>query len=228
MMPILSIFIISFTLSPVLGSNTVNILPPESKPYDLSYADHIKNFWKWVLKIPAEENPINDPTGEKCAVDQSNSNSTVFYLAFNNGGLSERTCKISAGKALFIPVMQVESSDKEIPNASVEELDKSSKKDQDSVNSLYLKIDDKEYNYENLTKYRTRTDGFEVVFPNNGIFGVIEGGVSKAVADGFYIITEPLTKGNHTIHFKSSLICPDPDCADPNFVQDIKYNIIAE
>ena len=56
----------------------------------------------------------------------------------------------------------------------------------------------------------------------------MEGGVSKAVADGFYIITEPLTKGTHTIHFKSSLICPDPDCSDPNYVQDIKYNIIAE
>ena len=36
---------------------------------------------------------------------------------------------------------------------------------------------------------------FEVVFPDKGIYGVIEGGVSKAVADGFYIITEPLTKG---------------------------------
>jgi len=24
------------------------------------------------------------------------------------------------------------------------------------------------------------------------------------------------------------LICPDPDCADPNFVQDITYNIIVK
>jgi hypothetical protein len=28
-----------------------------------------------------------------------------------------------------------------------------------------------------------------------------------------------LAKGSHTIHFKSSLICSDPDCADPNFVR---------
>ena len=93
---------------------------------------------------------------------------------------------------------------------------------------MYLKIGDTEYKYDNLTKYRTRTGGFDVVFPDNGIFGVMEGGVSKVVADGFYIITEPLAKGNYTIHFKSSLICPDPDCADPNYVQDVKYNIIAE
>jgi hypothetical protein len=207
---------------------SINIFSPGTNPYGLTFSDHIKNFWKWILQIPAKDNPLDDPTGEKCATGQSNTNSSVFYLAINNGGLSERTCKVPVGKALFIPVMQVEVSDKEIPGASIEQLDADAKKDQDSVNSLYLKLDDKEYKYEDLIKYRTKTDAFDVIFPNNGIFGIAEGGPSKAVADGFYIITEPLTRGNHTVHFKSSLICADPDCADPNFVQDIKYNIIAE
>jgi hypothetical protein len=159
---------------------------------------------------------------------QSNSNSSVFYLSFNNGGLSERTCKVPAGKGLLIPIMQVEFSEKEVPNASIEDLRRTATKDQDSVNSLYLEIGDKEYKYDDLVKYRTQTDVFEVVFPDKGIFGVIEGGVSKVIGDGFYIITEPLTQGNYSVHFKSSLICLDPDCAEPNFAQDIKYNIIAE
>jgi hypothetical protein len=223
-----TLLLFSATLSAVAGSNSVNIFPPGSKPYSLTYAEHIKNFWKWSLGVPANENPVNDPTGEKCANGQSNTNSSVFYLTFNNGGISERTCKVLAGKGLFIPVMQVEWSDKEAPGASVEELHTSAKKDQDSVNSLYLKIGDKEYKYKDLLKYRTHTDDFEVVFPDKGIFGIVKGGVSKAVADGFYIITEPLTNGTYPIHFKSSLICPDPDCAEPNFAQDIKYNIIAE
>jgi hypothetical protein len=222
------LLLFSGTLSPVLGSNSVNIFPPGSKPYGLTYAEHEKNFWKWILEIPANESPVNDRTGEKCANGQSNTNSSIFYLSMNNGGISERTCKVPVGKGLLIPVMQVEWSDKEAPGASVEELHKSAKKDQDSVNSLYLKIGDKEYKYKDLIKYRTQTDVFEVVFPDNGIFGVIEGGISKVVADGFYIITEPLIKGNYSIHFKSSLICPDPGCAEPNFAQDIKYNIVAE
>ena len=222
------LLLFSGTLSPVLGSQSVNIFPPGSKPYGLTFAEHQKNFWKWILEIPANESPVNDRTGEKCANGQSNTNSSVFYLSFNNGGISERTCKVPVGKGLLIPVMQVEWSEKEAPGASVEELHKSAKKDQDSVNSLYLKIGDKEYKYKDLIKYRTQTDVFEVVFPDNGIFGVIEGGVSKVVADGFYIITEPLTKGNYSVHFKSSLICPDPGCAEPNFAQDIKYNIVAE
>ena len=222
------LLLFSATLSPVLGSNSVNIFPPGSKPHGLTFAEHQKNFWKWILEIPANESPVNDRTGEKCANGQSNTNSSIFYLSMNNGGISERTCKVPAGKGLFIPVMLVEWSDKEAPGASIEELHKSAKKDQDSVNSLYLKLGDKEYKYKDLIKYRTQTDVFEVVFPDNGIFGVIEGGVSKVVADGFYIITEPLTKGNYSVHFKSSLICPDPGCAEPNFAQDIKYNIVAE
>jgi hypothetical protein len=232
---ILSILLLSsFTLSAVAGSSSVKIFPPESKPYGLTYSDHIKNFWKWALAIPDNENPVNDQTGQKCTAGQSNTtgesntNSSVFYLTLNNGGISERTCTVPAGRGLFIPVMQVEWSDKEAPGASVEELSKSARKDQDSVNSLYLKIGNKEYNFDELNKYRIHTDPFDVVFADNGIYGVKEGGPSKVVADGRYVITEPLPKGNHTVHYKSSLICPDPDCAEPNFAQDIKYNIIAK
>jgi hypothetical protein len=95
---------------------------------------------------------------------------------------------------------------------------------------LYLKIGDKEYSYQDLLKYRIQpTDPFEVIFPDNGIAGVVKGGPSKSVADGFYILTEPLAKGTYPIHYKSSLICLDPGCAEPNFPpQDIKYNIVAK
>jgi hypothetical protein len=223
---VLAVVLSAATLS-VSGLNS-NIFLPETKPYGLTYAEHEKNFWKWALSIPAAENPVNDPTGEKCANGQSNTNSSVFYLSFNNGGKSERTCKVPAGKGLLIPVMQVVITDKDIPGASIEELATSAKKDQDSVNSLYLKIGDKEYTYEDLLKYRTPTDAFDVVWANKAIFGILEGGPSKAVADGFYILTEPLTIGTYPIHFKSSLICPDPDCSEPNFAQDIAYNITAE
>lgn len=224
------ILVLSITTSPVSASSSVNIFPPGSKPYGLTYADHAKDFWKWTLKIPASENPVNDPTGEKCAAGQSSTNSSVFYLSFNNGGksLPERICNVPAGKGLLIPVMQVAITDKDIPGASVEELDTATKKDQDSVNSLYLRIGDKEHSYDDLLKYRTHTDAFDVVWADKAIFGIIDGGPAKAVADGFYILTEPLRNGSYPVHFKSSLICPDPDCADPNFVQDIQYTIIAE
>lgn len=216
----------STTILPVTALNTVDIFPPGSKPYGLTYEDHVKNFWKWLLKIPATNNPSNDPTGAGCATDQSNTSSPIFYLAPNNGGISQRVCIVPAGKGLFIPVMQAEDSNKEDPSASVQDLNSSVTTDQNSVNSLYLKIGDKVYNYQNLTKYRTKTGPFDFVFASKGIFGVIQGGPTKAVGDGYYVITEPLAKGTYPVHFKSSVYCTGTGCVETSFAQDITYTII--
>jgi hypothetical protein len=211
----------------VVGVNSVNITSPESNPYGLPYEEHIKNFWKYIISIPADKNPWNDRSGDNCSVGQLGTNSSVFYLTGNGGGRFDLTCKVPAGKALFIPVSPMEISDKEAPNTSIEDLHKIAKKDQDSVTSLYLKIGDKEYKLQDLSKYRKTTGDFEVVYPNNAIFGATAGN-SKAVADGYYVITEPLPKGNYTVTYKSSLICPGADCLQPNFAQDLNYKLIVE
>jgi len=85
------------------GENSFNIFPPESKPYGLSYEQHIKNFWHWIISIPQDKNPWDDQTGENCAIGQLETNASVFYLSGNGGGKSDRVCKVSAGKGLFIP-----------------------------------------------------------------------------------------------------------------------------
>ena len=56
----------------------------------------------------------------------------------------------------------------------------------------------------------------------------MKGGVSKVVADGFYIITKPLAKGTFPVHFKSGLLCTQPGCSEPNFAQDITYTIVVQ
>ena len=80
----------------VAGATPVNIFPPDSKPYGLTFTEHAKNFWKWILPQPTNNNPADDPTGEKCLNGQANSTSQVFYLSENAGGRSERTCKVPA------------------------------------------------------------------------------------------------------------------------------------
>ena len=222
------ILVVYSTPAPAAASNSLSIFPPDGEPYDLTYDEYAQNFWKWLLSIPASESPMDDTRGDKCTVGQTNTNSSVFNLGPGEGKM-ERTCTVPAGKGLLIPVMEVEQSDKEIPGASVEELTNAAKKDQDSVNSLYLKVDNVEYNYNDLLKYRIQpTEPFRVIFPDNGIFGVMDGGPSQVVADGWYIITEPLTPGNHTVHFRSSLSCPDVGCIEPAFAMDMKYNIITK
>ena len=103
------------------GSPT-NIFTPEEKPYGLTYEEHAKNFFKWLISIPSDENPMNDETGVNCAKGQLNSNSSVFYLSGGGGGNFERTCIVPEGKGVLVPVLVVEVSDKESPGASVDEL----------------------------------------------------------------------------------------------------------
>jgi hypothetical protein len=222
----LFISMFSVMVSPVAGQKSLGIFPPDTKPYGLTYSEHIKNFWKWALKIPSNENPIKDTTGAKCSTGQEDTNSSVFYLIGSGGGTVTRTCEVPAGKGLFIPIVQAEVSGKEIPNASPDVLDKNVRQDQDNVDvkSLYLKVGDKEYRGAELDKYRTHTDAFDVIFPDNGIYGVSKGGLTKAVADGRYVITEPLAKGTYMIHF-SSRIQPQEGSI---FAQDVLYKIIAK
>lgn len=49
-------------------------------------------------------------------------------------------------------------------------------------------MNDKEFKYEELRKYRTHTKEFEVVFPDRALFGA-KPGPSLAVADEYYMIT---------------------------------------
>jgi hypothetical protein len=217
-------FIVFIVLYPITGVHAaaVKIFPVESNPYGLSYEEHIKNFWKWQISIPADKGPVSDKTGERCSIGQANSNSSVFYLSGGGGGNWDRTCKVPAGKGILIPVMTVVGTDKEYPNYSVEELRYYAKDDQDGVATLYLSIDGTAYDKNYLDKFRTHTtDAFDVVFPENGLFGVTTPGTSKAMADGYYIITEPLAKGKHEIQLGGSI---------PNimFTENIKYTLLVE
>jgi hypothetical protein len=238
----LSIYILTLLawtsfMSAAAGVNSVNIFPPTTDPYGLTYDEHVKNFWKWIISLPIDKNPWNtkiDP-GKNCANGQLGMNSSVFYLSGNGGGKSDRTCKVPAGKGLFIPVSPVEYSDKEVPNQPVERLHFLAKRDQDRLTSLSLKIGDKEYSMEDLKKYRIHPkEDFQVIFAEippgekSGLFGVKEPGPSKAAADGYYVITEPLKKGNYTIAYSASLISPTAEGTEPNFAQDIAYVITVE
>lgn len=207
----------------------IELFTPQDKPFGLSYQDHIKNFWNWFVSIPKEQHPEKDLTGEGCANGQNNSTSEVFYLSGNSSNNVERVCEIPNGKGILIPVIIAEMADKEIdleryPNPTVENLSQIVKKDQDSVTNMYLKINDNEYQKDNISEYRVHTDAFNLNFSKGNIFGVPEGS-AIAVADGHYLLTKPLPKGEHNIYWNASLLCEGDDCIDNKFHQEVKYTL---
>jgi hypothetical protein len=205
-------------------TNSVELLPMGDKPYGLNYEDHVINYQKYILSIPLDKSPGSDTTGELCTYGQDAANSTIFYLNGNPGGEVTRTCTIPSGLGLFIPIITVEFSTAEAPNTTVEELHRLAKNDQDNVKTLSLKINDKEFSYDELKKYRTHTRDFQVTFPENAIFGA-KPGPSTAVADGFHVFTTPLSPGNYTVSFGGSLVCLGVDCTEPIFATKNTYKL---
>src|SRR5258707_10392678 len=82
------------------GTNP-GIIPPEAKYAGRSSGEWTAAWWQWALGIPEAQNPVEDTTGEFCAVGQSG---PVWFMGSSFGNSIARSCTIPAGKALFLPV----------------------------------------------------------------------------------------------------------------------------
>jgi hypothetical protein len=162
-------------------------------------------WWQWVSSIPVAENPALDPTGAKCAVGQRGS---TWFLAGTFGGTVTRTCSVPTGKEIFFPVANISFFDS--PNQCGQGPDHFSVAEMRSalagaiagLSDLSAEIDGKPV--KNLQRVRSRV--FEVALPPGNPYDSAAapcpaGIYSPALADGYYVLLEPLTAGQHTLHF---------------------------
>jgi hypothetical protein len=194
--------------------------PPDSKPFGLSYEEHIVKDWERNLTAPIDKNPMEDKTGQWTSY-RVDPKSQVVYLSGNTGGTTQRTCKVPKGSGVFISICDAVYSEAEKPGSTVENLDELAKKDQDSANEVYLKINDDEFKLDDLKKYRFHTRPFDVVIPPEKTLFGLPAGPTKAVADGYYVITEPLSAGNYTIVTKANI-------SEPTWNSEVKYDLTVE
>ena len=73
------------------------------------------------------------------------------------------------------------------------------KVDQNKMNIFKLSINNQNFTENELKSYSVLTDVFNETFADNGLFGVVNGGPTLAAAGGYYVITEPLSKGTYLI-----------------------------
>lgn len=200
-------------------SNNPMIYPPDAKPYGKSYSEWTTEWWKWFVSIPNDDNPINDQTGQNCAVGQ---NGPVWFLVGSGGGEAERSCEVPAGKAILIPAIIVECSYAEDDSLKTEaDLRTCAKSDQDQVTDVSATIDGTELSDQQV--YRVDSPLFDVTFPNNNVFSAAEG-PTQAVSDGFWVFIKPLPPGKHDIHVKGLMV--DYTVTAPiNFVEDSAYHL---
>jgi hypothetical protein len=222
---VLAILIVSILgLSPLTSfaqaeDESPNVFSPDSEPYGMTYAEWTAEWWKWFISIPADQNPINDPTGEGCAVAQSGQ---VWFLVGSGGGKTERECTIPAGKAILIPAINVECAFSEDESLKTEDdLRACAKNDQDLVTQFGATL-----NGMDAQVHRVQSPVFDITFPADNVFAVPEG-PTQSISEGYWAFFKPLPPGEYDIHAEGLLV--DYTVTGPvNLVEDSTYHLTVE
>jgi hypothetical protein len=223
-------FILSITAATVIAKEENSnryVMPRDSKYLGKTYEQWSVKWWQWVLAIPAKDNPLNDKTGKLTNEAQSGD---VWFLAGSWVGTTDLTINVPVGKALFLPVINVEGS-------KIEGLGNTQKEMRDYSTGIIDKVVDKEAtidgNNVNLENYRVRSTlfVFKLPFKNNvltasgektpsGELVSVPPYSSPAVSEGYWILVKPLPEGTHTIHIYGKIqLSPEP------FESEMTYHI---
>lgn len=171
------------------------LFPPESEPYGLKYVVWTIKWWKWVLSIPKQKNPVLDRSGLYLAEQQSDPN--VWFLAGTLGGSVVRKCRVSIGKAILMPIINYECSFADEPSIkNVTDLELKCKSEIDDIKNLSFTID--QLNFGDLIPYRIRSPVFDVNLGENNILDVGEQH-TKMITDGYWVFMKPLGAGSHRL-----------------------------
>jgi hypothetical protein len=158
----------------------------------------------WMLSIPKQTNPSLDETGKYCSMNQNDEN--VWFLTGTFGNLVpvKRQCTISQGKAIFFPILVKEDSLEEDTDLKTElELFKRSRDATNRLIHLEATIDGQKL--DNLETYRAQSEAFDLIFPDDNVYGV-RPGLTRSVCNGYWLFIKPLQIGKHGVYFKGETL----------------------
>ncbi|HEX6277418.1 MAG TPA: hypothetical protein VFZ53_30455 [Polyangiaceae bacterium] len=188
----------------------MDILDPSREHHGKSYAEWSGEWVKYFNRVSPPEcvNPAMDATGEHCGLYQDPA-SDVFMLSGNYGGVSLRdACVVPAGKAIFLPLMNIYGDnagvpeDLLIPDDSIKEYVESNF-DLVVVDSLRLSVDGHAVKRLERGAVRSARYTLDLVAGEN-VYACqmldVEGRFDGYVG-GYWAMLAPLPKGRHTLVF---------------------------
>lgn len=206
---IVAVGLISLASNPIAQADSdgkARIVPRDANAYGNPYGEWAARWWQWVLSIPSDRNPATDTTGAYCGEDQQG---PVWFLGSTFGGPAViRECVIPAGKALFFPIASVIGGagafdcEPSVPGvacnlAAVRVLAAAAT---DPVN-LEVTLDGTAI--RRSRDQRVQTPTFTLTYPDNNAVGAPPGTNNPNIADGYWLMLEPLRAGAHTLYSKA-------------------------
>ena len=196
------------------GNSNPAAAPPTSNAYGHSYGEWSAEWWKWWLSIPTNNN--HPALGGPCGEGQSGK---VFYLTAIFTG-KEVACTIPAGKAVLVPIINVECSTAEDPpfhGDNEAELRACAQCWEDHVDPSLLEVTLDGKPLKDLASYRFESPLFSFDYPAANIFGIPNGpGTGDSVSDGYWLLLHPLSAGEHTLSFGGTSEVPAGACGNAN------------
>ncbi|MFM2432556.1 MAG: hypothetical protein RLZZ511_3770 [Cyanobacteriota bacterium] len=193
------------------------IAPIQSTPDGKTYGQWAAEWWRWALKIPANNHPLD--SGD-CRIGQKGQ---VWFLGgtFSQSGTPvQRNCQVPKGTKLFFPLVNAAYLAFPLSEPTDEPYLRSFLTGCDAPSNIEVSIDGRPV--KNPTQYFVESSVFKAHLPSNDVLAIPDADIpnGKVVgADiGYYVFLKPLHPGKHTIKWKVS----KSNC---NSAQDITYNI---
>jgi hypothetical protein len=200
------------------------VIPPQKQ----NYGQLGMLWWKWVLSIPATQNPLLT-TGADCAVGQ---NGGRWFLAGTPGGTVTRSCTLPAGKKIFFPIISTENDypcppgfPQPAPGQSLKDfLTEGAVNTIDQAVNLQASLDGAKIpilpSYRGTSNMSSFSGDPSLTAPFDPC---ITGSQQKAVSDGYWLLLAPLSPGQHTLQFGGALAVNPPMT-----LEGATYNLIVQ
>jgi hypothetical protein len=227
---IFALFALQFR--PVFASDdNTKFAPPDAKPYGKSLAQWGEAWWRYIMRLPADVNPLNDTTGANCGVEQSGH---VFFLVGTTGGgpVTRNGCVVPVGKALFFPIVNIMCAvpDDGPTSKAVYDLCSLVMNHGEYVHDLAVTLDD--VKLTNPESYHFISPEFSFVGDPNNIYinsctgspygECYAGPRAEGFSDGYWTFIQPLSPGSHTISIYGEVNSPLTGVA---WTVDVTYNL---
>lgn len=189
-----------------VAAQTVPLIPPGKPVAGVSQEEWSKRWWRWALSFDDEDSPVADPDGRLCAHGQTG---PVWFLAGTYGtARTVRSCRVPAGKTLFIPLVNTITMEPEDEDESCASLKQRAAQLTPGTAALVLDVNGRRFG--GLAAHRQAT---------RRCFRAFEDDETLAAANGFYVALGPLKKGRYTLNFGGIL---------PELSQAVTYTLDVE
>lgn len=186
------------TALPAIAQTTITPLPPTATVDGKTQAELSTEWWQFTLGLPAEQNPVLDPTGANANFGQSGS--VLFLFGSFFGEPVNRQITVKTNQYLFFPLLNAAyisfPGNPPLTEAKLRNLVTF------SVSNLKASVNGQEIT--DLLNYQQSSPLFTLNFPENNIFGLPAGTYNPSVSNGYWLLLPPLRSGNYEITFGGS------------------------